>query len=149
MTTTTTTDAIATLEMSPAQLDELFASSPAGDIPAGRGAGTAVAFAGKRAAGPLAAVARILFWQGKQFLPESHDLKNLLTPFSLKGLRADVYVGTSWYDGRPCVVLDYSTGSRIARRVRDEMRQVAPGEYLGVVYVGARRTRVYFFLRFG
>jgi hypothetical protein len=72
---------------------------------------------------------------------------NLLTPFSRKGLRAKVYTGDSWFDGRPCVVIDYSETSKAARRIRDEIRQIGPDEYLGVVYRDARRLGVYFFLR--
>lgn len=138
----------APLDLSPAKLDELFASSPAGDVPTGRGTGTPVFFAGTRAARPLAAVTRALFWQGKMFRPDSHDLKNLLTPFSLKGIRAEVYQAASWYDGKPCVVLDYSKSSKIAGRIRDEIRQIGPHEYLGMVFMGARRLGVYFLLRF-
>lgn len=145
MTTTTAPP----LELSPAQLDDLFASSPAGDIPTGRGSGTAIMFAGSRAAKPMAGVIRAVLWQGKLFRPESHDLKNLLSPFSRPGIRAEVYSGQSWYDGRPCVVLDYSKSSKVARRIRDEIRQIGPDEYLGMVYMGARRLGVYFFLRFG
>jgi hypothetical protein len=144
-----TTTAVAPLEMSPTQLDELFGSSPAGDIPVGRGRGTAVMFAGSRAAKPFAAFVRLVLWHGKVFRPESRDLKNLLSPFSFQGVRAEVYTGESWYDGRPCVVLDYSKSSKVAGRIRDEIRQIGPNEYVGMVFRGARRLNVYFFLRFG
>ncbi|MDQ1392687.1 MAG: hypothetical protein QOF30_1664 [Acidimicrobiaceae bacterium] len=143
------TIAAAPLEMSPAQLDELFGSSPAGEIPAGRSRGTAVMFAGSRAAKPFAAFVRLVLWHGKVFRPATHDLKNLLTPFSLPGIRAEVYSGESWFDGRPCVVLDYSKSSKVAGQIRDEIRQIGPNEYLGMVFRGARRLNVYFFLRFG
>jgi hypothetical protein len=144
-----TTTATAPLDMTPGQLDELFAASPAGDIPTGRGTGTAIAYAGTRAARPLAAITRAVLWHGKVFQPESHDLKNLLTPFSLKAVRAEVYQGESWFDGKPCVVLDYSKSSKVASRIRDEIRQIGPHEYVGVVYRNTRRLGVYFFLRFG
>jgi hypothetical protein len=137
------------LDLSPAQLDELFASSPAGDVPTGRAEGTAIFFAGTRGAKPFAKVARLLLWQGKVFRPATHDLVNRLSPFSFKGLRADVYIGDSRFDGRPCVVIDYSKGSRAARRIRDEIRQIGPNEYLGVVFKDDRRLGVYFLLRFG
>jgi hypothetical protein len=136
------------LELSATSLDELFASSPAGEIPTGRGRGTVVVYPGSRATGPIAAVTRVLLWQGKVFRPESKDLKNLLTPFSLRGLRAKVYTTESQYDGKPCIVLDYSTTSRAARRVRDEIRQIGPNEYLGVVFLGPRQLGVYFVLQF-
>ncbi|MDQ1357209.1 MAG: hypothetical protein QOF81_69 [Acidimicrobiaceae bacterium] len=144
-----TTTAVAPLEMTPAQLDELFGSSPAGDIPVGRGKGTAILFGGRPAAKRFATFVRLVLWHGKVFRPETHDLKNLLTPLSLKGLRAEVYTGESWYDGRPCVVLDYSKSSKLAGQIRDEIRQIGPGEYVGMVFRGARRLNVYFFLRFG
>lgn len=137
------------LDMTGDELDSLYGASPAGDIPAGHSRGTAVYHAGSRAAKPLAAVTRVAFWQGKQFRPESHDLVNLVTPFSVKALRADVYTGESWYDGRPCVVIDYSKSSGRVKRVRDEIRQVGPNEYLGVVFMDRQRLRVHFFLRFG
>jgi len=144
-----TTITVPKLDMSPAQLDELYSSSPAGDIPVGRSRGTAVFWAGRRAAKPFAAVARVLLWQGKVFRPESHDLKNLLSPLSLPGLRAEVYVADSWFDGRPCIVLDYSKSSKAAKHIRDEIRQVGPNEYVGVVYIDKRRLGVYFWLQFG
>lgn len=136
------------LDLSGDQLNELYASSPVGEIPTGWGKGTAVYHAGSRAAKPLAALTRVALWQGKQFRSESHDLVNLVTPFSLKALPAEVYEGESWYDGRPCMVIDYSKTSKSARRVRDEIRQVGPGEYLGIVFLDRRRLRVHFFLRF-
>ncbi len=137
------------LDWSSSQLDDLFESSPAGDIPSGRGTGTVIVLPGSRASKPLAAVARVLFWQGKVFRPESHDVKNLLSPLSRPGVRAEVYQGESWFDGRPCVVLDYSTSSRAARQIRDEIRQIGPDHYLGMVFRGARRLNVYFTLQFG
>jgi hypothetical protein len=145
MTTTTAQP----LELSATKLDELFSSSPAGDIPVGRGSGTALFFAGRRATKPVAAIVRVLMWHGKEFRPATHDLKNLMTPFSIPSIRAEVYSGDSWFDGKPCVVLDYSKSSKIAGRIRDEIRQIGPNEYLGMVFMGARRLGVYFVLRFG
>ena len=138
----------APLDMTRSELDDLFGASPPGDIPTGRGRGTAIAYPGSRITTPFAAYTRAVLWQGKQFRPESHDLLNLITPFSLKAIRAEVYEGESWFDGKPCIVLDYSKSSKVARRIRDEIRQVRPNEYLGVVFQGARRLRVYFWLRF-
>jgi hypothetical protein len=49
-------------------------------------------------------------------------------------VRAEVSVGPSWLDDRPCVVLDYSRSSVVAGWIRDEIREVAPGLYLGLVW---------------
>ena len=143
-----TTTATAPLDMTRSELDDLFGASPAGDIPTGRGRGTAIAYPGSRITRPLAAYTRAVLWQGKLFRPESHDLLNLVTPFSRQAIRAEVYEGESWFDGKPCIVLDYSKTSKVARRIRDEIREVRPNEYLGMVFQGAKRLRVYFWLGF-
>ena len=44
-----------------------------------------------------------------------------------------------------CIVLDYSKTSRVAGSVRDEIREIAPGLYIGVVY-GERRLPIRFSL---
>ncbi|MEO6593628.1 MAG: hypothetical protein ABIP94_02620 [Planctomycetota bacterium] len=46
----------------------------------------------------------------------------------------------SWIDKRPCIVLDYSKTSFLARKIRDEIRLVRPGLYLDKVWWG--RTRL-------
>ena len=46
----------------------------------------------------------------------------------------------SWYDGAPCIVLDYSKTSFAARRIRDEIREIAPGVFLGIVFWGRRHV---------
>ena len=49
-------------------------------------------------------------------------------------MRAKVYKEASWFDGKETIVLDYSKTSFVARKVRDEIREVAPGLYLGLVF---------------
>src|SRR5690606_17972513 len=89
----------------------------------------------------LAALVRALVWKGKVFRPETSDLKNLLTPLGVPGIRAHVSVADSWFvRGERAVVLDYSRTSLVARLIRDEIREVAPGLYLGQVYWGRRRV---------
>ena len=130
------------------QLDELFTNAPAGDIPSGKGRGQALMGTGTIAARPLLATTRLLAWQGKVFDPATHSLRNLITPFGVKAITADVYVDASLLDGRPCVVLDYSKTSRVAGWVRDEIREIGPGLYLGLVYAGSRRLPIRFSLAF-
>jgi hypothetical protein len=130
------------------QLDDLFANAPAGEIPVGKGSGQALMASGTFAARPLVAITRLLAWQGKQFDAPSHTLRNLITPFGLKAITADVYVDASLADGHPCIVLDYSKTSRVAGWVRDEIREIAPGLYIGLVYAGTRKLPIRFSLRF-
>jgi hypothetical protein len=142
------------LEMSPAQLDEAFAGGSAGVIPEGVGRGTAIAFPGTGVAKPLSRVLGLLFWQGKAFDPSRADLMNLVSPFGIRAVRAEVYRSPSWVDDKDCVVLDYSRSSKVAGWLRDEIREVAPGLYLGVVWgvgrvFGGRRRVLRFALTFG
>lgn len=128
------TDADGLLKTPAVHLDALFQNSPAGRIPRGRGAGTVILAPGSALAIPAARVLGAIFWKGKVFRPDSHDLKNKITPLGVPAIRAQVDVGDSWLDGRPCVVLDYSKSSKVAGWIRDEIREVAPGRYLGLVW---------------
>jgi hypothetical protein len=130
------------------KLDELFAAAPAGSIPVGVGKGQALIATGSRAARPLVAFVRYVAWRGKEFDAQSHTLLNLITPFGVRAIKADVYIDASRLDGRPCIVLDYSKTSKVAGWVRDEIREVAPGLYLGLVYVRSKRAPLRFSLQF-
>ena len=129
-------------------LDELFAAAPAGSIPVGIGKGQALIATGTFAARPLVAVVRHLAWRGKEFDTQGRTLRNLITPLGVRAIKADVYIDASRLDGRPCIVLDYSKTSRVAGWVRDEIREVAPGLYIGLVYVRSRRAPLRFSLQF-
>lgn len=129
-------------------LDDLFASAEAGEVPVGKGNGQALIAAGTSATKPLLALVRLLAWRGKEFDPRSKSLRNLISPFGVRAITADVYVDSSRLDGRPCIVLDYSKTSWIARWVRDEIRQIGPGLYVGLVYVRSRRAPLRFSLQF-
>lgn len=147
-TTTRSPYATGLAEMAGDALDELFGGAPAGEIPIGRGSGTALIAPGTRFGRAMATVARLLYWQGKEFDPSTRTLRNLITPFGVRAITASVYEDRSWHDGEPCIVLDYSKTSKVAHWVRDEIRQVEPGVYLGLVYWGRRRLPVRFTLVF-
>lgn len=124
------------MAMSQAELDDLYRGlDSAGAIPVGKTDGTAVLLPGRRAGAPLRSIARLLLWQGKIFSPESSDLKNRISPFGFRAIRAQVDRGESWMDDDEAIVLDYSTTSFVARWIRDEIREVAPGLWLGKVFV--------------
>jgi len=125
--------------MSRSELDEAFRSSPPGTIPVGRSRGTAMLAPGSALEGVLRALIRGLVWKGKVFRPESQDLKNLLSPFGVPGIRARVYEDLSWFDQAPAIIIDYSRTSLVARMIRDEIRQVAPGVYVGQIFLWKKR----------
>ena len=135
------------LRMSRGQLDELFKQSPPGNIPEGEGAGTPIVFAGSWLAKFCAWLTRLFFWQGKIFDAQTRSLRNRITAFSLKSIKADVYEAPSWLDERQAIVLDYSKTSLVARKIRDEIREVAPGLYLGKVWWG-RKPLIHFIINF-
>jgi hypothetical protein len=134
------------LAMRNAELDELFRASPAGVVPDGTMRGTVVALPGTPLAAPVAALSHALLWKGKVVSRRRGLVKNELTPLRLRLVKALVGPGPSWVDARPCVVLDYSRTSQVARLVRDELRLVGPHLYLGVVWLGHRRV-LWFTLR--
>ncbi len=122
------------------ELDLLFRSSPAGDLPHGRLPGTAVLFPGTPACAPLAWSIHLLVWQGKETEPSGGSLRNLIGPLRTRTIRALLSHDRSWVDDGECVLIDYSRTSIVARMVRDEVRLVAPGLYLGVIWLWKRRV---------
>jgi hypothetical protein len=128
------------LGMATSQLEELYQASPAGPIPMGDTMGTAIIAPGTPLVRAMATFVRLFQWQGKVFDPAAGTLRNKITPFGVRAIVAKVYKGTSWIDGNECIVLDYSKTSLIARWVRDEIREVAPGLYLGVALLKGKRV---------
>ncbi|OQD57396.1 hypothetical protein BM536_005440 [Streptomyces phaeoluteigriseus] len=127
------------LTMSRPELERLFRASHPGEIPRGEGRGTVLTARGAKTSKAVAALARLLAWQGKVVDPDRGELRNRVTPFGIRAIRAKVYRGESLLDGGECIVLDYSRTSFVAHWIRDEIRQVGPYRYLGIVYWGRRR----------
>jgi hypothetical protein len=127
-------DANQLLAMSQAELDDLFRASPAGPIPNGSAEGTAIIAPGTKYSMPIAQVINHFGWQGKVFDAEKGVLKNKLLAFGFEAIVAKVYKTPSWLDQKECIVLDYSETSLLAHYVRDEIRLIGPGFYLGKVY---------------
>lgn len=132
------------LDKSRHELDEIYRNAEAGSIPSGDTRGTAIV-TGSLFSKTLAAFARLFAWQGKifdLFPPDRQNgiLVNKITPFSLTFVVAKVYRDASWMDGKETIVIDYSKTSFFAKAIRDEIREVEPGVYLGKVWWG--KTRV-------
>jgi hypothetical protein len=136
------------LEMSNAQLDQLFSSGAAGNIPDGPAKGTAIIASGIKFSAEIAEFINLFGWQGKTFDAKKGVLRNRILPIGLNAIVATVYKGPSWFDNKECIVLDYSETSLIARWIRDEIREIAPGFYLGRVYWD-KKSLIHFCLQFG
>ncbi len=117
--------------LTPAQLDALYRASTPGPMPSGKVRGRALIAPGSTFAGPLSAGSR-LAWQGKVFNNADGSAVNRF--FGVRAIRGRTYAGSSWLDGRPSLILDYAGTSRLYAANRDEIRQVAPGLYLGLMY---------------
>lgn len=127
------------LTQSQQDLDALFSAHEAGPIPNGQAKGTAIIAPGTLYSPEIAEVVNHFAWQGKVFDAEHGFLRNLILPFGLKAIVAKVYKGPSWLDGNECIVLDYSETSIVASHIRDEIRMIEPGVYLGKVYWDKKR----------
>lgn len=135
------------LKMSREELDRKYKDSTSGRVPSGETRGTAI-LAGSVFSKAVAMFARLFAWQGKVFdlFPGSQEngiLINKITPFSLNFIVAKVYKAESWLDSKDTIVIDYSATSFFAKKVRDEIREVEPGVYLGKVWWG--KTRIFDF----
>lgn len=131
------------LSKSRSELDDIYMQSEPGTVPNGDTKGTAI-LAGSFFAKVFALFARLFGWQGKvfdMFPPENNKgiLINKISPFSLTFIVAKVYNGKSWMDGKDTIVIDYSKTSFFAKKIRDEIREVEPGVYLGKVWWGKKR----------
>jgi hypothetical protein len=133
--------------MTQAELDDLFRRSPMGEIPDGDALGTAIVAPGTELEGPALIFARWLAWQGKVVYRAQGYLLNKVGPFGLHLIKAKIYVAPSWFDQQPAIILDYSKTSLLAHKVRDEIREVSPGTYLGIVFYGTQKT-INFVLQF-
>ena len=144
---TTITDPHQFLKMSGDQLDEMFRNSEAGNIPQGEGNGVAIIAPGTAISDEIAWFVNVFTWKGKVFDPENGELRNKILPMGAKAIVAKVYKDKSWFDQKECIVLDYSKTSLVAHWIRDEIREVSPGIYLGLVYWGQKKL-IHFALQF-
>jgi len=135
------------LSMSQAELDDLFKNSAPGEIPSGEAKGTAIIAPGTTYTEEMANFINHFAWQGKTFDSAKGVLRNRILPLGFNAIIAKVYKAPSWLDQKECIVLDYSETSLLARWIRDEIRQIGPGTYLGKVYLEKKRL-IDFALRF-
>jgi hypothetical protein len=122
------------LTQSQTQLDDLFGKAESGAIPDGPAKGTAIIAPGTVFSPELAEMVSLFVWQGKTFDGAHGVLRNRILPFGLNAIVAEVYKGSSLFDGKECIVLDYSKTSLVAKWIRDEIRLIGPKVYLGRVY---------------
>jgi hypothetical protein len=133
------------LEKTQSELDQIFSANAPGPIPTGNAEGEAIVRPGTFWTRLIARCVHDLAWQGKVFTPNPDGngatLENKLTAVGVEAVVARVYYTASWFDGKQCIVLDYSKTSFLARKIRDEIRLIDPANhlYLGKVWWGKSR----------
>jgi hypothetical protein len=120
------------VRMPAADLTALYSASPAATVPSGFVPGRAIKSPGSRTTAANARATRLV-WQGKIFREDGTMINRVFG--AGRAIPADVFVGESLLDGQPALILDYSR-SRLWPEVRDEIREVSPGLYLGIMYKG-------------
>lgn len=130
----------------PCALEGIYRGATAGAIPIGFLNGIAVPPARKPGSELRKRVTNKL-WLGKEFRADQTLVNHWR---GMKAIKARVCLGPSWIDGRPAIVMDYRGSSLVWHNVRDEMREVAPGVYLGLMFRRRPcqpRFRMYFVLQ--
>ena len=135
------------LQKSNQELDQLFSSTPAGDIPEGPAKGTAIIANDTPFSADIAEFVNVFVWEGKTFDAKKGVLRNRILGLGLNAIVAKVYKAPSWLDNKECIVLDYSETSLVAQWIRDEIRLIDPNFYLGRVY-WEQKPLIHFALQF-
>jgi hypothetical protein len=117
------------VRMNRCQLEELYRNAQIGCPPCGVANGRAIINPGSRFTVPASHAIRVL-WQGKVI--QNDMMVNRV--FGLRAVHARVYTGESWLDGKPSIIMDYAGTSKLFPDIRDEVRELSPGLYLGVTH---------------
>jgi hypothetical protein len=120
------------VRMSECQLLDLYRRAAPGPIPDGYAPGKAIPNPGKPGTAFKSKIIGATAWQGKNFDPDGTMTNRM---FGTRMVTARTSYDASWLDGKPSLVLDYRGSSKVVwARCRDELREVAPGIYLGLMY---------------
>ena len=128
--------------LTPENLEALFRAGHVAVPAAGWVKGQALVRPGT-SSGAVASRGAGVVWQGKRFKADGTARNRF---FGLPIIEGKLSQGPSWLDGQPVLVLDYAETSRLYRPYRDEIREVAPGVFLGMMF--DRRTYPPKFVRY-
>ncbi len=133
-------------------LSSLYERCTIPEVPDGDANGVAI-FGNGTIIGELFSLLANMVWRGKVFTRERPGYAALVNKIlGLKFVHAEVFRGKSWSDGGDAIIIDYLKTSFIAFYIRDEIRMIEPGLYLGKAYIrlpfGYRFCALYFALDF-
>ena len=126
------------------ELEQIYRQAKPGTFPVGFARGHVIYRQNEPLAHSKERVTALL-WHGKHFSADG----TLINQWAgVRAIRAKVHFGESWLDGQQSIILDYSDTSLLWSDVRDEMREVAPGLYVGAMYRGrCQQLKLYFVLQ--
>jgi hypothetical protein len=114
------------------QLNAIFAEGEVVAPPVGYARGIILVFSDCYYRCPrLSACLSGAVWKGKHFDACGGYVNQFL---GVRAISSTVRSGPSWFDGKPCVILDYPDGTPVFGDMRDEVRRVGPDVYLARVY---------------
>jgi hypothetical protein len=117
------------VRMDECQLLDLYRNAQPGPVPSGFSPGRVIPDPGKRTTVVKSNLMKHI-WQGKYF--DNDVMTNRF--FGIKFIKGQVTPEISWIDGKPVNAIDYSATSLLFKHYRDEIREIAPGIYLGIMW---------------
>lgn len=115
--------------MSEAELMALFQAAGVGRPLDGTAKGKLVYLAGRNLKMRMAS----LVWTGKRArASDGWFINRWLGGVEL--IASHYVIGPSWVDGKPAILMDYAPKTPLLGNVHDELREIAPGLYLGPVF---------------
>jgi hypothetical protein len=113
-------------KLSECELEHLFAQAAAGPLPVGFGRGQVLLRVNTRLPRLKAGMSNAL-WKGKVFRDDGSFTNQWV---GVQAIESTAGYGVSWYDGKPCIVMEYPLDAPIFGKNRDELRQIGPNLYL-------------------
>lgn len=118
-------------KLSSAELAELFTRSELGNIPVGDLKGQMLHLTDK-CLPKVKVLTSNLVWRGKYLGPDTYFSNRWIG--NRRWIGAYYVIGPSWMDGKPAIILEYPPGTPFFTNLHDELREIAPGLYLGTVF---------------
>lgn len=118
-------------KMSACELGELYAVSEVGTPFSGPMEGKILIITDAKFP-KLRAKFQNIAWKGKNAQPDGTFVNRWVGGIEKIGSRYEI--APSWVDGKPAIVVEYPSDTKLLWNMRDEVREVAPGLYMGPIY---------------
>ncbi len=115
----------------PDQLDALFRQSDVGNPLVGVANGRLLYLTDKRLPKLKVRLANAV-WRGKAAHEDVYFVNRWIG--NVNWIDSTYVIGPSWVDGKPAIIMEYAPGTPVFANMHDELREVAPGLYMGPVY---------------